>query len=95
MFLLDVLPVDPDRVRRIREIKPVIQETVKDSLDTIKDSIGATKDAIADSAAQAQLILDNATQDEASLVLPIAVVAVALAGCLYMAHLYRKRRLAV
>ena len=95
MFLLDILPHDPDRVRRIREIKPVIEETVKDSLDTIKDSIGATKDAIADSAAQAQLILDNATQQgEASLMLPIAVVAAALAGCLYMAHLYRKRRLA-
>ena len=94
MFLLDVLPIDPDRARRIREIKPVIQETVKDSLDTIKDSIGATKDAVADSAAQVQLILDNATQGEASLLLPIAVVAVALAGCLYMVHLYRKRRLA-
>lgn len=94
MFLLDILPHDPDRVRRIREIKPVIEETVKDSLDTIKDSIGATKDAIADSAAQAQLILDNASQGEASLMLPIAVVAAALAGCLYMAHVYRKRRLA-
>ena len=94
MFLLDILPHDPDRVRRIREIKPVIEETVKDSLDTIKDSIGATKDAIADSAAQAQLILDNASQGEASLMLPIAVVAAALVGCLYMAHIYRKRRLA-
>lgn len=94
MFLLDILPHDPDRVRRIREIKPVIEETVKDSLDTIKDSIGATKDAIADSAAQAQLILDNTSQGEASLMLPIAVVAAALAGCLYMAHIYRKRRLA-
>lgn len=94
MFFLDILPHDPDRVRRIREIKPVIEETVKDSLDTIKDSIGATKDAIADSAAQAQFILDNASQGEASLMLPIAVVAAALAGCLYMAHVYRKRRLA-
>ena len=91
MYLLDVLPIDPDdRIRRIRDIKPVIE----DSIDTICDSIGATKDAIADSAAQSQLILDNAggSQSEASLLLPIAIVALALAGCLYLAHLYRRRR---
>ena len=93
MFLLDVLPVDPSgHARRIREIKPVIIDTV----DTVRDSINATKDALVDSVAQSQLILDNASQGgEASLVLPIVVVAAALAGCLYLAHLYRKRRVAV
>ena len=93
MFLLDVLPVDPSgHARRIREIKPVIIDTI----DTVRDSINATKDALVDSVAQSQLILDNASQGgEASLVLPIAVVAAALAGCLYLAHLYRKRRVAV
>ena len=90
MYLLDVIPVDPEtRIRRIRDIKPVIE----DSIDTICDSIGATKDAIADSAAQSQLILDNvnASQSDASLLLPIAVVALALSACLYLAHLYKKR----
>ena len=93
MFLLDVLPVDPSgHARRIREIKAMIIDTV----DTVRDSINATKDALVDSVAQSQLILDNASQGgEASLVLPIAVVAAALAGCLYLAHLYRKRRVAV
>lgn len=93
MFLLDILPVDPSRhARRIREIKPVIIDTV----DTVSDSINATKDALADTVAQSQLILDNASQGgEASLLLPVAVVAAALAGCLYLAHLYRKRHLTV
>ena len=69
-------------------------KTVEDSLDTIRDTIESTKDAVTDSVAQSQLILDNAgtAQGEASLLLPIAIVALALAGCLYLAHLYRKRR---
>ena len=94
MFLADVLPIDPtERVRRIREIKPVIVDTI----DTIRDTIESTKEAIKDSVAQSQLILDNAggAQSEASLLLPIAIVALALAGCLYLAHLYRRRRAAV
>lgn len=95
MFLLDILPYDPaERARRV--VRPVIK-TVQDSLDTIRDTIESTKDAVVDSAAQSQLILDNAgnTQGEASLMLPIAIVALALSGCLYLAHLYRKRRAAV
>ena len=85
MYLLDVLPYDPDRIRRI---KPVIDDTI----NTLRDTIGATKEAVADSVAQTQLILDNAgAQSEASLILPIAVVAIALAGCLYLVHLYRRR----
>lgn len=94
MILLDVLPRDPSRVNRV--IRPVIK-TVEDSLDTIRDTIESTKDAVVDSTAQSQLILDNsgAAQSEASLLLPIAIVAMALAGCLYLAHLYRKRRAAV
>ena len=66
-------------------------------MDTIRDTIESTKDAVADSVAQSQLILDNsgAAQSEASLLLPIAIVAMALAGCLYLAHLYRKRRATV
>ena len=66
-------------------------------MDTIRDTIESTKDAVVDSAAQSQLILDNsgAAQSEASLLLPIAIVAMALAGCLYLAHLYRKRRATV
>ena len=94
MFLADVLPIDPtERARRIREIKPVIVDTI----DTIRDTIESTKEAIKDSVAQSQLILDNASgaQSEASLLLPIAIVALALAGCLYLAHLYRRRRAAV
>lgn len=69
-------------------------KTVEDSLDAIRDTIESTKDAVTDSLAQSQLILDNAgtAQGEASLLLPIAIVALALAGCLYLAHLYRKRR---
>ena len=92
MIFADVLPIDPDgRARRI--IDPVI-ETVQDSLDTICDTIESTKDAVVDSAAQSQLILDNTgtAPNEASLLLPIAIVALALAGCLYLAHLYRRRR---
>lgn len=92
MIWLDVLPIDPaERARRI--VRPVIR-TVQDSLDTIRDTIESTKDAVVDSAAQSQLILDNtgAAPNEASLLLPIAVVAIALAGCLYLAHLYRRRR---
>jgi uncharacterized OsmC-like protein len=63
-------------------------------LDTIRDTIESTKDAVVDSAAQSQLIIDNsgAAESEASLLLPIAIVAIALAGCLYLAHLYRKRK---
>ena len=92
MILADVLPYDPDRVHR-RIVKPVIK-TVEDSLDAIRDTIESTKDAVTDSLAQSQLILDTAgtAQGEASLLLPIAIVALALAGCLYLAHLYRKRR---
>lgn len=72
-------------------------KTVEDSLDTICDTIESTKDAVADSVAQSQLILDNTgtAQSEASLLLPIAIVALALAGCLYLAHLYRRRRAAL
>jgi hypothetical protein len=94
MIWLDVLPYNPDRVHRV--VKPVIK-TVQDSLDTIRDTIGSTKDAVVDSAAQSQLILDNsgAAQSEASLLLPIAIVALALAGCLYLAHVYRRRKAAV
>jgi len=91
MILLDVLPRDPSRAHRV--IRPVIK-TVQDSLDTICDTIESTKDAVVDSAAQSQLIIDNsgAAESEASLLLPIAIVAIALAGCLYLAHLYRKRK---
>lgn len=94
MILADVLPYDPDRVHRI--VKPVVKK-VQDSLDVIRDTIESTKDAVADSAAQSQLILDNAGngQSEASLLLPIAILALALAGCLYLAHLYRSRRATV
>lgn len=90
MYLLDVIPVDPEtRIRRIRELKPVIA----DSIDTVRDTIDATKDAVTDSVAQSQLILDNvgASQSDASLLLPIVVVALALSACLYLAHLYKKR----
>lgn len=90
MFTLDVLPYDPtERARRI--VRPVIK-TVQDSLDTVIDTISETKEAVADSTAQSQLILDSsgAAQSEASL-LPVAIVALALAGCLYLAYMYRKR----
>lgn len=89
MILADMLPFDPaEHARRIREIKPVIIDTI----ESIRDSV----DAIADTTAQSQVIIDNVSQGgEASFMLPIAVVIVALAGCLYLAHLYRKRHLAV
>ncbi|MBR1503515.1 MAG: hypothetical protein IJ618_06510 [Prevotella sp.] len=94
MILLDVLPIDPAiRSGRVKEIVPIIKEVVIDSVKTVKDSVGATKDAVADSAAQTQLLLDNigASQSDASLLLPIVIVALALAGCLYLAHLYRRK----
>ena len=97
MFLLDVLPITPEeRLERIRRIRPVVADTVNKVRETVSDTIDATKDAIADSVAQSQLILDNAggASSEASLLLPIAIVALALAGCVYLAHMYRRRRLA-
>jgi hypothetical protein len=88
MFLADVLPIDPtERARRIREIKPVIEDTIS----TIRDTIDATKDAVADSAAQSQVIIENVGQNEASLLWPIAVIALALGACLYLAYTYRQR----
>lgn len=89
MILLDI--VDPGRPYR------PIRRVVEDTVDTVLDTLDATKEAIEDTVAQSQLILDNAgtAQGEASLLLPIAIVAIALAGCLYLAHLYRKRRAAV
>lgn len=97
MILLDVLPITPEeRIERINRIKPVVADTVNKVRETISDTIDATKDAIADSVAQSQLILDNASgaSGEASLLLPISIVALALAGCVYLAHMYRRRRLA-
>ena len=89
MILADVLPYDPaERARRLKQ--PVIQ-TVEDTLDTVRDPLDATKDAVADSLAQSQVILENAGQNEASLLLSIGVVAVALGACLYLAHLYKQR----
>jgi len=86
MILADVLPYDPaERARRLKQ--PVIQQ---DTLDTVRDTLDATKDAVADSLAQSQVILENAGQNEASLLLPIGVVAVALGACLYLAHLYKQ-----
>lgn len=90
MMFLDILPIDPaERARRIREIKPLVEDTI----GAIRDSVDAVKDAVADSTAQAQQIIDNAVggQSDASLLLPMAVVALALAGCLYLAHLYKRR----
>jgi len=92
MNFLDVLPVDPvERAQRIRQYKPVIA----DSIGTIRDTLNSTKDAVADSVGQTQLILENAgaSQSDASLLLPMAVVTAALAGCLYLAHLYKRRLL--
>jgi hypothetical protein len=87
MFLADILPIDPaDRARRIREIKPVIEDTI----GSIRDSIDATKDAVADSLDQSQVILENASQNEASLLWPMAVIVLALGACLYLAYLYRR-----
>ncbi len=91
MYLLDVLPLDP--TERHERIRPVIRQFVEDSADTVIDTIDATKEIIADSVAKSQLIIDGAVngQSEASLLLPIAVTAVALCGCLYLAHLYKRR----
>ena len=97
MILLDVLPITPEeRIERIRRIKPVVVDTVDKVRETISDTIEAAKDSLVDSVAQSQLILDNAggASSEASLLLPVGIVALALAGCLYLAHMYRKRRLA-
>ena len=90
MNILDVLPIDPaERARRIREIKPVVIDTI----DTICDTVNATKDAVADSVAQTPMILENGSgsQSDASLLLPMAIVTAALAGCFYLAHLYKRR----
>ena len=97
MFLLDVLPITPEeRLERIRRIRPVVADTINKVLETVSDTIEAAKDSLVDSVAQSQLILDNAggASSEASLLLPVGIVAVALAGCLYLAHMYRRRRLA-
>ena len=98
MILLDVLPITPEeRIERIRRIKPVVVDTVDKVRETISDTIEAAKDSLVDSVAQSQLILDNASgaSSEASLLLPVGIVAVALAGCLYLAYMYRKRRAVV
>ena len=97
MILLDVLPITPEeRIERIRRIKPVVVDTVDKVRETISDTIEAAKDSLVDSVAQSQLILDNAggASSEASLLLPVGIVALALAGCVYLAHMYRRRRLA-
>lgn len=97
MILLDVLPITPEeRLERIRRIRPVVVDTVNKVRETVSDTIEAAKDSLVDSVAQSQLILDNAggASGEASLLLPVGIVALALAGCLYLAHMYRKRRLA-
>ena len=97
MFLLDVLPITPEeRLERIRRIRPVVADTINKVRETVSDTIEAAKDSLVDSVAQSQLILDNAggASSEASLLLPIAIVALALAGCVYLAHMYRRRRLA-
>ena len=98
MILLDVLPITPEeRIERIRRIKPVVVDTVDKVRETISDTIEAAKDSLVDSVAQSQLILDNAggASSEASLLLPVGIVALALAGCVYLAHLYRRRRAVV
>ena len=94
-MLLDVLPYSPTR---IKDVRPVIKKVVEDSTDVIKDSIGAVKDAVgdsvvSDSVAQAQLMLDDigTTQGDSTLLVPMAVVTAALAGCLYLAYLYKTR----
>ena len=98
MILLDVLPITPEeRIERIRRIKPVVVDTVDKVRETISDTIEAAKDSLVDSVAQSQLILDNAggASSEASLLLPLGIVALALAGCVYLAHMYRRRRAVV
>ena len=97
MFLLDVLPITPEeRLERIRRIRPVVADTINKVREAVSDTIEAAKDSLVDSVAQSQLILDNAgsASSEASLLLPISIVALALAGCVYLAHVYRRRRLA-
>ena len=97
MFLLDVLPITPEeRLERIRRIRPVVADTINKVSEKVSDTIEAAKDSLVDSVAQSQLILDNAgsASSEASLLLPISIVALALAGCVYLAHVYRRRRLA-
>ena len=98
MILLDVLPITPEeRIERIRRIKPVVVDTVDKVREAISDTIEAAKDSLVDSVAQSQLILDNASgaSSEASLLLPVGIVALALAGCVYLAHMYRRRRAVV
>ena len=98
MILLDVLPITPEeRIERINRIKPVVADTVNKVRETISDTIEAAKDSLVDSVAQSQLILDNAggASSEASLLLPVGIVALALAGCVYQAHMYRRRRAVV
>ncbi|MBR2096664.1 MAG: hypothetical protein IJ907_02080 [Prevotella sp.] len=98
MILLDVLPITPEeRIERIRRIKPVVVDTVDKVRETISDTIEAAKDSLVDSVAQSQLILDNAggASSEASLLLPVGIVALALVGCVYLAHMYRRRRAVV
>ena len=98
MILLDVLPITPEeRIERIRRIKPVVVDTVDKVREAISDTIEAAKDSLVDSVAQSQLILDNAggASSEASLLLPVGIVALALAGCVYLAHMYRRRRAVV
>ena len=98
MILLDVLPITPEeRIERIRRIKPVVVDPVDKVRETISDTIEAAKDSLVDSVAQSQLILDNAggASSEASLLLPLGIVALALAGCVYLAHMYRRRRAVV
>lgn len=91
MILSDVLPFDRSDKDQIIEISRDVRNVVIDSVDAIKDSVGATKDAIADSISQSQVVLDSggASQSEVSLGVMI-VVAAALAGCFYLAHLYRR-----
>ena len=88
MYLADVLPYDPSG-RPIRE--KIINLDFTDTVSTVRDSIDAAKDAVCDSLEQSQVIFENAVQNEASLLLPIAVIALALGACLYLAYTYRQR----
>jgi len=90
MILLDHIPRFLDRFHRT---KPVIREVIADTVKNVEDSVGTAKEAVADSTSQASLMLDGmgATQSDASLLMPLAAVTAALAGCLYLAHLYRRR----
>ena len=90
MILLDV--AYPGRPFR-RPVRPV-REIVEDTVNTVKDSIADVKETVTDSLSQSQVVFENSTQNEASLLLPIALVVLALGACLWMAYLYR-RRLAV